>query len=165
MVPVGVAVIYAVSWYACLNENMIECWLEKKLSTSTFEAEKLIGENFKKKRTHARIQIYHNYIDICIWSVYSSDQCPMVLEKETTHASCLTNATHDSNRFCLVSSLIRLRKEHTNGTEVEENIVRYTGNDDPAADAAEGFNRLRTKDKIKREMHTNTQYTHQTHRW
>jgi hypothetical protein len=39
-------------------------------------------------------------------------------------------------------------------------MVRYTGNDDPTA--AEGFNGLRTKDKIIRKTHMGTQYTHQT---
>jgi len=39
-------------------------------------------------------------------------------------------------------------------------MVRYTGNDDPTD--AEGFNGLRTKDKIIRKTHMGTQYTHQT---
>jgi hypothetical protein len=39
-------------------------------------------------------------------------------------------------------------------------MVRYTGNDDPTA--AEGFNGLRTKDKIKRKTNFNTRFTHQT---
>jgi len=39
-------------------------------------------------------------------------------------------------------------------------MVRYTGNDDPTD--AEGFNGLRTKDKIIRKTHMGTQSTHQT---
>ena len=58
--------------------------------------------------------------------------------------------------------MISVGEEHTNWVGiVEENMVRYIGNDDPTA--AEGFNGLGTKDKYKRQQkpHMGTQNTHE----
>lgn len=71
--------------------------------------------------------------------------------------------------FCLLGygmCLIGIEKNHTNWAgEVEENIVRYNGIDEPID--AEGFNGLRTKEKIRAttttKKHDKSQTKHINH--
>lgn len=56
-------------------------------------------------------------------------------------------------RMCLIG----IEKDHTNWAGgVEENIVRYNGIDDPID--AEGFNGLRTKEKITAKDKSQTKH-------
>jgi hypothetical protein len=128
------------AWNRRKHSQIYKIVSQKK--ANAFEAEKLIENIISTKHAYG-----------CIENFFS-----VAIDLNKTHASCSTTKLYSVSWYICILSLICIWKAHTNWAGVEENMVRYNGNDDPTD--AEGFNGLRTKDK--KPIWAHKKHTYQT---